>query len=200
MPACGPGRMAPPSPRLARRQEVPAGPGLPALDRPDRAPQGAPVAIVYSLRHPGRIRRMVLLGGYARGWARRLTGEDLERREAMVVLARTGWGSDNPVYRQMFTSLFIPSGSPEQVDWYNEIQKITTSPRNAERLQRVVTCHAARAASLGHNSELSFCPLAVKGATPTVRSTGDGFAIDVSADGREEAAEILSRAQRLSAR
>jgi hypothetical protein len=70
----------------------------------------------------------------------------------------------------------------------------------AERLQRVVTCHAARAASLGHNSELSFCPLAVKGATPTVRSTGDGFAIDVSADGREEAAEILARAQRLSAR
>ena len=99
--------------------------------------QGAPVAIAYSLRHPGRIRRMVLLGGYARGWARRLQGEDLERREAMVVLARTGWGSDNPAYRQMFTSLFIPSGSPEQVSWYNELQKITTSPRNAERLQRV---------------------------------------------------------------
>jgi AraC-like DNA-binding protein len=39
--------------------------------------QGAPVAIAYSLRHPGRIRRMVLLGGYARGWAHRLTGDDL---------------------------------------------------------------------------------------------------------------------------
>ena len=67
--------------------------------------QGAPVAIAYSLRHPGRIRRMVLLGGYARGWALRLQGEDLARRQAMVTLTRTGWGSDNPAYRQLFTNL-----------------------------------------------------------------------------------------------
>ena len=100
--------------------------------------QGAPVAIAYSLRHPGRIRRMVLLGGYARGWAHRLEGDDLARREAMVVLTRTGWGSDNPAYRQMFTSLYIPGGSPEQANWYNELQRISASPANAERLQRVL--------------------------------------------------------------
>ncbi len=77
--------------------------------------QGAPVAIAYSLRHPGRIRRMVLLGGYARGWGLRLKGDDLARRQAMVTLTRTGWGSDNPAYRQMFTSLYIPGGTSEQL-------------------------------------------------------------------------------------
>lgn len=72
---------------------------------------------------------------------------------------------------------------------------------SAERLQRVVTCHAARAASLGYDTpELSFCPLAVKGATATVRSDGDGFAIDVAADSPAGAAEVLTRAQRLLAR
>jgi pimeloyl-ACP methyl ester carboxylesterase len=101
--------------------------------------QGAPVAIAYSLRHPGRIRRMVLLGGYARGWALRLKGDDLARREAMVTLTRTGWGSDNPAYRQMFTGLYIPGGTPEQLGWWNELQKISASPANAERLQRALS-------------------------------------------------------------
>ncbi|HEY0326765.1 MAG TPA: alpha/beta fold hydrolase [Allosphingosinicella sp.] len=100
--------------------------------------QGAPVAIAYSLRHPGRIRRMVLLGGYARGWALRLEGEDLARREAMVTLTKTGWGSDNPAYRQMFTGLYIPGGTPEQLGWWNELQKVSTTPENAVRLQRVL--------------------------------------------------------------
>ncbi len=97
--------------------------------------QGAPVAIAYSLRHPGRIRRMALLGGYARGWGLRLRGEDLARRQAMVTLTRTGWGSDNPAYRQMFTSLYIPGGTPEQLGWWNELQRVSTSPENAVRLQ-----------------------------------------------------------------
>ncbi len=100
--------------------------------------QGAPVAIAYSLRHPGRIRRMVLLGGYALGWALRLKGDDLIRREAMVTLTRTGWGSDNPAYRQMFTSLYIPGGTAEQLGWWNELQKVSTSPANAVRLQRAL--------------------------------------------------------------
>ena len=97
--------------------------------------QGAPVAIAYSLRHPGRIRRMILLGGYARGWGLRLKGDDLVRRQAMVTLSRTGWGSDSPVFRQMFTSLYIPGGTPEQLGWWNELQRVSTSPENAERLQ-----------------------------------------------------------------
>jgi pimeloyl-ACP methyl ester carboxylesterase/AraC-like DNA-binding protein len=101
--------------------------------------QGAPVAIAYSLRHPGRIRKMILLGGYARGWAVRLKGDDLARREAMVTLTRTGWGSDNPAYRQMFTSLYIPGGSAEQLGWWNDLQRVSTSPDNAERLQRAIS-------------------------------------------------------------
>ena len=100
--------------------------------------QGAAVAIAYAIRHPGRVRRMILLGGYALGWGLRLKGEELMRREAMVTLTRTGWGSDNPAYRQMFTGLYIPGGTAEQLGWWNELQRVSTSPDNAERLQRVL--------------------------------------------------------------
>lgn len=100
--------------------------------------QGAAVAIAYALRHPGRIRKMVLLGGYACGWKHRLTGADYARREAMVTLSRTGWGSDIPAFRQLFTSLYIPEGTGEQASWFNELQRISTSPENAERLQHAL--------------------------------------------------------------
>jgi pimeloyl-ACP methyl ester carboxylesterase len=49
-------------------------------------------------------------------------------------LTRTGWGRDNPAYRQVFTSLFIPGATPEQMQWLNELQRITTSPENAARI------------------------------------------------------------------
>lgn len=101
--------------------------------------QGAAVAIAYSLRHPERVRRLIIYGGYARGWAKRLKGADLQRREALVTLTETGWGADNPAYRQLFTSLYVPDATTEQMEWFNDLQRISTSPPNAVRLQRVLS-------------------------------------------------------------
>ena len=98
--------------------------------------QGAAVAIAYAVRHPERVRRMHLWGGYASGWALR-SPDEVERRETMLALVRHGWALDNPAFRQMFTSLYIPDATPEQANWYNELQRVTTSPKNAEALMRV---------------------------------------------------------------
>lgn len=57
----------------------------------------------------------------------------------MLDLTREGWGLDNPAFRQMFTSLFLPHSTPEQQVWFNELQRMTTSPENAEMLQRVLS-------------------------------------------------------------
>jgi len=99
--------------------------------------QGAAVAIAYSVRHPERVRKMHLWGGYALGWAHRGDPAEIERREAMLELTRHGWAIDNPAFRQMFTSLYLPEASEEQEDYFNEMQRLTTSPANAEALQRV---------------------------------------------------------------
>ena len=99
--------------------------------------QGAAVAIAYATRHPERVRKMHLWGGYALGWKHRADPAEIERREAMLDLTRHGWALDNPAFRQLFTSLYLPEASAEQRDWYNEMQRLTTSADNAVALQRV---------------------------------------------------------------
>ena len=99
--------------------------------------QGAGVAIAYAVRHPEKVRRLVLCGGYAVGWAIRNDPEESAKREAMITLGASGWGADNPSYRQLFTNLYIPDSSPVQQQWFNEAQRVSASAENAVKLQRV---------------------------------------------------------------
>jgi hypothetical protein len=69
----------------------------------------------------------------------------------------------------------------------------------AEWLQRVVDCHVARAAAVGHDMpEMSYCPLMPKGVKAKVTSAGNGFAVNLSADDAATIAEIKKRAQALA--
>jgi pimeloyl-ACP methyl ester carboxylesterase len=109
--------------------------------RVDRFPllgisQGGAVAITYAIRHPERVSHLILYGIYTRGWARRpLPPGMLEEFQAQVTLTRIGWGRDTPAYRQLFTGLFVPGANEEQLRWFNELQRISTSPENAARFQ-----------------------------------------------------------------
>ena len=69
---------------------------------------------------------------------------------------------------------------------------------STEWLQRIVDCHLARNASVGHYvPEMPSCPLVPKGVEATVTSTGDGFAIAIRAGDSQTAREVLRRAQSL---
>ncbi|MGZ4490096.1 MAG: alpha/beta fold hydrolase [Nocardioidaceae bacterium] len=97
--------------------------------------QGAPVAVVYAARHPERVTQLVLYGGYAQGrLPRATTDEERRRHDLQVELARLGWGTDNPAFRQVFTSQFMPDGSRELWDGFNELQRQTSSATNAARV------------------------------------------------------------------
>ncbi len=99
--------------------------------------QGTPVGIAYAVRHPERVSHLILHGGYARGRRRRSNDPGhLEEAEAMMKLMEIGWGKNDPAWRQFFTSQFIPGGTSEQHDWFNELQRISTSPANAVRMLR----------------------------------------------------------------
>ena len=52
----------------------------------------------------------------------------------MIDLVRLEWGSDNPTFRQVFTSRFIPGGTEEQIGWYNDLCRKTLTPEIAARL------------------------------------------------------------------
>ena len=96
--------------------------------------QGGATAIRYAIDHPDHVSHLILYGAYARGWARRKDADGEQRFRAINQLTRLGWGQDNPVYRQLFTSRFIPEGTPEQFDWFNEVCKRTTTPEIATLL------------------------------------------------------------------
>ena len=96
---------------------------------------GCAISVAYAARHPERVSHVVLYGGRARGWFSQGDPNEIAQRSAMLTLVRTGWGMDNPAFRRMFTSLFVPDATPEQMDWFDELQRRTISPENAARFQ-----------------------------------------------------------------
>ncbi len=95
--------------------------------------QGGAACIEYAVRHPERVSRLILYGCYSEGWAQR--GEQSRRHgEALVELIRQGWGQENPAFRLLFASLFIPDASVEQVRWFSDLMRITTRPQIAANI------------------------------------------------------------------
>jgi DNA-binding winged helix-turn-helix (wHTH) protein/pimeloyl-ACP methyl ester carboxylesterase len=100
--------------------------------------QGAPIAIAYAVRHPERVSRLILSGGFAQGWCRRGSAADVARAEASITLIGQGWGQDNPAARQMFTSLIVPDATLEEMRWFNDLERVSATPENAIRLLHAI--------------------------------------------------------------
>jgi len=99
------------------------------------ASQGSAISIAYAARHPERVTRMIIYGGYARGFAKRNpTPEQVRETRALIELIELGWGREGPAYRQMFTSQYIPDSKPEQQAWFNELERMSTTPECAARI------------------------------------------------------------------
>ena len=100
--------------------------------------QGARTSLAYTLRYPERVSHLVLYGGAARGRRRTGSTKEIELSDALVALMRLGWGQDNPAFRQIFTTRFMPGATAEQMRWFNELQRISTSPENAVRIRHAM--------------------------------------------------------------
>jgi pimeloyl-ACP methyl ester carboxylesterase/DNA-binding CsgD family transcriptional regulator len=99
--------------------------------------QGSGLAIAYAARHPERVSNLVLYGAFARGrLMRNPSARDLEEAEMMLKLVELGWGRENPAFRQVYTTMFIPESTPEQFRWFTDLQRMSTSPENAVGLIR----------------------------------------------------------------
>ncbi|MEZ5293891.1 MAG: alpha/beta fold hydrolase [Vicinamibacterales bacterium] len=101
--------------------------------------QGGAVAAAYAARHPERVSHLVLCGAYARGWRIRADPDERDARTALLDLTRLGWGQNNPAFRQLFTSRFIPEASAAEMEWFNDLQRVSATPGNAARLMEVLS-------------------------------------------------------------
>jgi len=139
--------------------------------------QGASVCVAYAARHPERVSRLLLYGAYARGWARRGDAAGEREYQAITELVRSGWGRDNPAFRQVFTSRFIPGASSEQIEWFNDLCRKTASPEVAAQLLE-----------LRSHIDVSLLLREVQAPTLVIHSRGD--AVAPIAEGRFLAAGI----------
>jgi DNA-binding winged helix-turn-helix (wHTH) protein/pimeloyl-ACP methyl ester carboxylesterase len=95
--------------------------------------QGAAIALDYAVRHPERVSKLVIHGGYAQG--RNARGEK-EKGDMFLSMLRHGWGDEHSAFMRAFASLFIPNGSQEQIRWFADLQRATTTAENAARIRR----------------------------------------------------------------
>ena len=95
--------------------------------------RGAAVALAYAARHPERLTHLVLYGGFARGRMLRRP-EDRLQQEALISAIRAGWADPDPTFRHVFSMLFLPRGTPEQMAWFDDLQRRSTSAATAVRL------------------------------------------------------------------
>jgi pimeloyl-ACP methyl ester carboxylesterase/DNA-binding winged helix-turn-helix (wHTH) protein len=95
--------------------------------------QGGAVAVAYAARHPERVSHLVLCGAYTCGWRHRADAHEIEARTALLNLTRLGWGQNNAAFRQLFTTRFIPDAGVAEMEWFNDLQRVSTSPENAAR-------------------------------------------------------------------
>ncbi|MEA2985544.1 MAG: hypothetical protein QOD94_1798 [Alphaproteobacteria bacterium] len=97
--------------------------------------QGAAVAIAYAVRHPERVSKLILYGGYASGRNKRGSPAEADMAKAFLAIMRHGWGDEHSAFMKAFSSVFLPNGSPQQIKWLVDLQRITTSAENAVRIR-----------------------------------------------------------------
>ena len=139
--------------------------------------RGGSIAIAYAVKHPERVTQLVLYGAFAAGLNRYGTPQELEARHALTSLMRLGWGLNNPAFCKTFTCRFIPEATPEHEAWFDELQRVSTSPENAARLMQI-------------DDDIDVRPLLSRVRTPTLVIHCDREQAVVPERGQELAAAI----------
>lgn len=99
--------------------------------------QGASIAVAYAVRHPERVERLLIYGGFAQGRRCRGSREQDEEAELYERAIALGWGRENPAFRQIFTSQFMANATTEELAAWDEMQRLSCSAETAARIVKV---------------------------------------------------------------
>lgn len=99
--------------------------------------QGAAVAAEYAIRHPDRVSHLTLYAPLVTGWRGR-ESTNAKQWQSIEQLVAMGWGQSSNAFAAMFAHLFLPDASPEQREWYAELQRKSASADIATRFMSVL--------------------------------------------------------------
>jgi len=101
---------------------------------------GAPIAVAYAVKHPDRVSRLLLLGGFHRSYlsSRNPDPRVLEEADVLLKSARLGWGTGSAALRQVFAAKLMGEATEAQRQAFDEAQRVTSSPEMAERYLRAM--------------------------------------------------------------
>lgn len=126
------------------------------------ASQGVAIALKYAAENPDRVSRLVLYGGFAQGRYHRGTEAARHEARAMLELIRAGWGRAGSPYMNVFSQLFMPTGTREQLDSFVQMMLASAAPEHAARLRDVID-----------NFDVSDCLPQVRAPTLLLHASGD---------------------------
>jgi len=97
--------------------------------------QGVASAVAYASRHPERVSRLILYGGYAQGRNRRGSSMDAASSQAMLAMMQQGWGNPDSAFMRAFSSIYLSDASRVYLNWFADIQRLSSSGDMAARLR-----------------------------------------------------------------
>ena len=101
---------------------------------------GAAVAVAYAAKHPERVSKLILFGGYRTSYL--TTGNPdakiIDEAETLLKIAGLGWGTGGSAFRQVFVSKFMPNATQQQQHDFDEYQRLTATPEMAMQCLRAM--------------------------------------------------------------
>lgn len=99
--------------------------------------QGAPIAIRYAVRHPQRVRGLILYGGFLRGlFVQGVSERTRNLAHELIRIAELGWGSNARSFRQLFSEKILVDASEAIRREYDDCYKSSVSGPMAARYLR----------------------------------------------------------------
>jgi pimeloyl-ACP methyl ester carboxylesterase len=99
---------------------------------------GAMIGTAYASAYPDRVSHLVFLGGFIRGPRATGNADAIAHADAMDAAIRAGWGRPDSLFRQIFTTMLVPRGTPEQHRLLDQAQLDAGSAQNAARFHNLL--------------------------------------------------------------